>query len=90
MSPFSLRHVQKDREHMLDALWYVGTEHAHNQVTTCVLLGDAPEPVFVERLLYQIGGGDKLPSEVSEFVSFALLLLLLLLLFSSLGTATLA
>ena len=49
---------------MLDAVWSVNTEHAQNEVTRAVLLGEAPQPAYVERLLYLIGGTDDLPPEV--------------------------
>ena len=49
---------------MLDAVWSVSTEHAQNEVTRAVLLSDAPQPKYVERLLYLIGGTDDLPPEV--------------------------
>ncbi|XP_076472269.1 uncharacterized protein LOC143301765, partial [Babylonia areolata] len=58
-----LTQYQRDQEHMLDALWSVGTAHAQNAVTGTVLLSDSPDPPYVERLLYLIGGNDHLPSE---------------------------
>ncbi|KAL8609979.1 hypothetical protein ACOMHN_029472 [Nucella lapillus] len=56
-------HYQRDKEHMMDALWSVDTEHAQNEVMRAVLLSNPPDADHVERLLYLIGGGDHLPSE---------------------------
>ncbi|KAK7494173.1 hypothetical protein BaRGS_00014646, partial [Batillaria attramentaria] len=59
----SVNHYQRDREAMLDALWSVHSDHAHITMAQRVLLSQAPEHEFVERLLYHVGGADILPPE---------------------------
>ena len=77
-----MRHVRKDRQHMLDAVWSINTEHAQNEVTRAVLLGDAPQSAYVERLLYLIGGADDLPPEVCRRFACLLVCLFFSLFFS--------